>query len=76
LLRPALAERLLRCVALDPTEWSEYSDHNPIVATTVGERTARVVRNPPEWRAARATSGQLPHLDAYIAAVEGFDHHG
>jgi hypothetical protein len=43
---PALAERLLRCVALDPTEWSEYSDHSPIVATTVGERTARVVRNP------------------------------
>jgi len=30
---PALAERLLRCVALNPTEWSAYSDHSPVVAT-------------------------------------------
>jgi len=30
---PGLAERLRRCVALDPTEWSAHSDHSPIVAT-------------------------------------------
>lgn len=30
---PALAERLGRCVAFDPTEWYAFSDHSPIVAT-------------------------------------------
>ena len=30
---PALAERLRRCVAIDPTEWYAFSDHSPIVAT-------------------------------------------
>jgi hypothetical protein len=30
---PALAERLGRCVALNPAEWRAYSDHSPIVAT-------------------------------------------
>jgi hypothetical protein len=30
---PAMAERPLRCEALNPTEWSKYSDHSPILAT-------------------------------------------
>jgi exonuclease III len=30
---PALAERLVHCEALSPTEWSRFSDHSPIVAT-------------------------------------------
>jgi exonuclease III len=30
---PALAERLMRCEALSPTEWSRFSDHSPIIAT-------------------------------------------
>jgi hypothetical protein len=34
-----LAGRLRRCVALNPIEWSNYSDHGPIVATF--ERTER-----------------------------------
>jgi exonuclease III len=29
----ALAERLRRCLALNPTEWYAFSDHSPIVAT-------------------------------------------
>ena len=29
----ALAERLRRCVAFNPTEWYAFSDHGPIVAT-------------------------------------------
>jgi exonuclease III len=29
----ALAERLVHCKALSPTEWSRFSDHSPIVAT-------------------------------------------
>jgi len=29
----ALAERLRRCVAFNPTEWYAFSDHSPIVAT-------------------------------------------
>ena len=30
---PALAERLRRCVAFNPTEWYAFSDQSPIVAT-------------------------------------------
>jgi hypothetical protein len=30
---PALAERLRRCLAFNPTEWYAFSDHSPIVAT-------------------------------------------
>ena len=30
---PALAERLRRCVAFNPTGWYAFSDHSPIVAT-------------------------------------------
>jgi hypothetical protein len=30
---PAMAEGLLRCEALNPTEWSNYRDHSPIRAT-------------------------------------------
>ncbi len=30
---PALADRLVHCEALSPTEWSRFSDHSPIVAT-------------------------------------------
>jgi endonuclease/exonuclease/phosphatase family metal-dependent hydrolase len=30
---PALAERLVHCEALSPSEWSRFSDHSPIVAT-------------------------------------------
>lgn len=30
---PALADRLVSCEALSPTEWSRFSDHSPIVAT-------------------------------------------
>jgi exonuclease III len=30
---PALAGWLQRCVALNPIEWSNNSDHGPIVAT-------------------------------------------
>jgi len=29
----ALAERLRRCVAFNPTEWYAFIDHGPIVAT-------------------------------------------
>ncbi len=30
---PAVAERLRRCLAFNPTEWYAFSDHSPIVAT-------------------------------------------
>ena len=35
---PALAERLRRCLAFNPTEWYTFSDHSPIVATFEGLR--------------------------------------
>jgi hypothetical protein len=31
--KPMAVDKAAACVALDPTEWSENSDHSPIVAT-------------------------------------------